>query len=402
MLESSSIPMTVKQLDARYKEGKLKFDHPVQRKSDQWSKTQKSLLIHSIIDGYAIPAFYVVKESDPNVKGNIYSVLDGQQRLTTVIDFLNDRFALDKSTPVFKKNRMDIEDFFDPDDLEKEEIKTAFNDGKFSLDRADFEDDEFLAFDASGLKFSELPENFRDELRTRSLSVTMYDECITNEEIEDLFFRLNNGTPLSKIQQTKAKLGTELMVKLETLTNHTFVKDILSLTPAQRKNEKDLELVVTLLFYLNTRIDETLKMPSTISSKFISDYGESLKENRKVAVDQLIRQLNKIFDYLVVALSGMEKEKEIKTLLNKPAHIVPIVITGGKAIEAEETEGNYGSFVEMFAIKFSQYSDSKRENNLYITEYKNFTGQGSNKKPKFEGRINTMIEAFQYNFEVLV
>ena len=39
----------------------LNFDHPIQRQSAQWTNLQQSLLVHSILANYPVPAVYVEK-----------------------------------------------------------------------------------------------------------------------------------------------------------------------------------------------------------------------------------------------------------------------------------------------------------------------------------------------------
>jgi len=64
-----------------------------QRDSDQWDETTKSLLIESIINNLSVPAFFfeVAVDSD-GIERN--QVVDGQQRLTTLFDFFNQKFRL--------------------------------------------------------------------------------------------------------------------------------------------------------------------------------------------------------------------------------------------------------------------------------------------------------------------
>ena len=72
----------------------LSFDHPIQRAAEQWNQTQKSLLVHSILANYPIPNIYVLREDSEQVddKGkpifNFY-VLDGKQRLTNILSFID-------------------------------------------------------------------------------------------------------------------------------------------------------------------------------------------------------------------------------------------------------------------------------------------------------------------------
>ena len=55
-----------------------------------WSLYQKRLLIDSILSGIDIPKIYLdVKNIDNN---ETYSIVDGQQRINTVVEFFNDGF----------------------------------------------------------------------------------------------------------------------------------------------------------------------------------------------------------------------------------------------------------------------------------------------------------------------
>ncbi|AQS42482.1 DUF262 domain-containing protein [Bacillus velezensis] len=76
-----------------FEKGKIRFDHPIQRKGGQWDKSAKSLFINSMANGYPIPPFYALKED------GVYWILDGQQRLTTAINFMNNKFVLNEDTP---------------------------------------------------------------------------------------------------------------------------------------------------------------------------------------------------------------------------------------------------------------------------------------------------------------
>lgn len=65
-----------------------------QRDSSQWDLSKRSLFIESIINGFAIPPLIIYPEDDPVANREIYQVIDGQQRLTTIKDFVEGRFAL--------------------------------------------------------------------------------------------------------------------------------------------------------------------------------------------------------------------------------------------------------------------------------------------------------------------
>lgn len=100
-LEKSSISWSAKQLKNMIASGKIDFDHIIQR-SYVWERKRKTALIESMILGYPIPAVFAKRADDGTGKrgGNIYSIMDGKQRLSTVAQFLNDEFALTELSPV--------------------------------------------------------------------------------------------------------------------------------------------------------------------------------------------------------------------------------------------------------------------------------------------------------------
>ena len=65
-----------------------------QRDADQWDDSEKSLFIESVLNRLTVPAFYfATSEDDPDV----FEVVDGQQRLTTLVAFFSNSFTLSES-----------------------------------------------------------------------------------------------------------------------------------------------------------------------------------------------------------------------------------------------------------------------------------------------------------------
>ena len=81
----TTLNWTVKNLKTMYDEKEtLSFTHPIQRQSAQWDNEQQSLLIHSMLANFPVPAVYVHKtesiEVDAKGKHSYnYSVLDGKE-----------------------------------------------------------------------------------------------------------------------------------------------------------------------------------------------------------------------------------------------------------------------------------------------------------------------------------
>lgn len=75
----------------------LFIDNTFQRKF-VWTEKNQVQLIESILTGYPIPEIYVwERDTKPQTGETKYSVIDGQQRLTAIFNFLNDSFSLKTS-----------------------------------------------------------------------------------------------------------------------------------------------------------------------------------------------------------------------------------------------------------------------------------------------------------------
>ena len=73
----------------RYREDALDLTPDFQRNRGIWSLPKKSRLIESILLRIPLPVFYLSAGA-----GDIWSVVDGVQRLSTILDFMNGDFAL--------------------------------------------------------------------------------------------------------------------------------------------------------------------------------------------------------------------------------------------------------------------------------------------------------------------
>jgi len=65
-----------------------------QRDSSQWDTVKKSLFIESIINNLTVPPLIVYPEDNPETGLETRQVIDGQQRLTTIREYLDGRFSL--------------------------------------------------------------------------------------------------------------------------------------------------------------------------------------------------------------------------------------------------------------------------------------------------------------------
>lgn len=328
-MERSSLPWSIKQITKMINDEKINFNHPVQRKGSQWSDYQKSLFIHSLLTGFPVPPVYFTKQE------NIYFVLDGKQRLTTVIDFMNDRFCLHEDIPNFEEN------------------------------------------DFTGMYFSELHEDVRSDLLTTNLTIQKLSDC-TDDDLEEVFYRLNHGTPLSSIQKVKARMGSEIANALSDLSRHEFLTSLVKFTKSQLRKEDDLKIIIQSLMVGYDK--ETIKK-FTVSE--VCKYAETLKEN-SLTLDRL-ESIKATFDYLLLAIETKEKT------LFKPVHLPMLITTALNAMKAGATSFEFSQW-------FNSFSEKVKEKQ---TPYLNGCYDGTTSKEKVNIRIDEMQKDFSNFVEAI-
>ena len=92
-----------------YKEGQLLLAPEFQRNSI-WPKAAKAYLIDTILNDRPIPLFFLQRARSAQTGRPAYAVIDGQQRLRAIFDFLEDRFRLteSKKQPFYRKKYSEL------------------------------------------------------------------------------------------------------------------------------------------------------------------------------------------------------------------------------------------------------------------------------------------------------
>jgi len=88
--------VTIEELAKWHKTGELVLQPKFQRR-DVWSNKARSYLIDTIIRGKPIPKLYMRIASNPKTKRLIREVVDGQQRIKSVLLFLDDGFKISRT-----------------------------------------------------------------------------------------------------------------------------------------------------------------------------------------------------------------------------------------------------------------------------------------------------------------
>lgn len=233
-MNRANINWTAKNLAKRIEKGEVTTENAVQR-GFVWDIDKQSLLIHSMLTGYPIPPFFMSKND------NVYSLLDGKQRATTVKRFLNDEFAL--------KNIPEIE----------HEVTTEA-DGESTTTTE--------VLDINGKKFSELPEDIQDAIKDYSFNMVYFDG-ITDDEVSEMFCRLNNGKPLSAIELTRVK--TKALATIREIAQHPIFSTALTEAAIKKYTDEDIIIKSWLLMNKTDCSFETKAVRSIMADIDITD-----------------------------------------------------------------------------------------------------------------------------------
>jgi len=195
---------------------------------------KRSRLIESLLLNIPIPVIYFAETDTLN-----YEVIDGQQRLKTFLDFMNDEFVLE------------------------------------GLD---------IRYDIIGKKYSELSKKDQDQIRKRSVRAIL----ILNESDEQLkyevFERLNLGSvQLSKQEVRNATLRGSFNDLLRELASNSLFKERLKLILKKDQDNMAYEEMVLRFFAYYENKSKRVENLAT----FLTEYMRKKKDSRQEEIDRL-------------------------------------------------------------------------------------------------------------------
>lgn len=344
-MNKTKLAWTVANIERMHEEKKvLSFEHPIQRKSEQWSDKQKSLLLHSMLANYPVPNIYVLREDSQELDEKNkpifnYFVMDGKQRLTSVLSYIWGEFPLDENIP-----SITIED---------------------------------VEYQIAGKYFCDLEEPVQYEIKRYKFEIIAFEEC-SNREIEEIFFRLNNSTPLTKSQVAKAKVGVEIAELINELLTTKFFTTSCNFSKAQLKASDDQKVLIQGMMLLDTNNVSDFELKD-FSENSILEYSESIREKYS---DKQCNILKSAIQYLTDAFP--EKNKQLRKIS------IPMLAYMADIAEDKEIK-------PMF---FRQWFEYFTQEDALMEEYKTFCSSGSTKIEKIKGRLAVMTKSFCLYHEI--
>lgn len=202
-IERYSISSIIKKMN----NGMLRYDHPLQRESDQHSTKMKSNLMSDILQGNPIPALVFAEQIINGI--SIIWNLDGKQRSTNAKEFSEDKFKISKNV-----RRWNI----------KYQVIIKDENGEIIPDENGFPQAEWREFDIRNKRFSQLPVELQEKFMDYCFDVTLYLNC-SNEDIAYHMERYNEGKQMVSSQKGIIKLGEEYARMIKGISAMPFFKE---------------------------------------------------------------------------------------------------------------------------------------------------------------------------------
>lgn len=322
-MKTASKERPLQWINDQYQKGNISFSHKLQRPIGQWSLRMKSLLIHSLLSGFPVNPIYVVED-----KGTIYT-LDGSQRTSTCISYLNNEFSLSKDTP-----KVTI--------ISKENGETVSKE-----------------YEIAGKKFKKLDTEVQNTLLVCCLEFCTLSEY-TDAEVKEMFSRQNSGKPLGGKLLRIVNESDKFSNVVYSLANHPFMDKIV--TKSQRKNGTDRDLIIqTLMLIESTDSQEFTSFRTKDIDTFVTDRADSIIQEK--------------FDTFKAALDSFnEAFNEVKI----PVTSVPMILYSG--FVAKKNKKSFSKLVTAINDFLLGYDNNN--------EYKQYVASGTGNKENVLGRLS--------------
>lgn len=253
-IQTSSRVVEISEIIQWHENSHLELSPKYQRNS-VWNDKAKSYLIDTIIRGFPIPPIFLRQRIDVKTKTIHREVIDGQQRLRAILDFIVDeRITINRST------------------------------------NPDF----------AGIKYSELSPDVQERILSYEILAVLVAEK-DDSVIYDMFARLNsNNIILNRQELRNAKYWGEFKVFSYQMTSE--IRDLLIdrnvFSDQQLSRMRDVEFVSSLIILMTEGIvDETPKYVDSIYNKYDKSFDNlDFYNNAFLLVFEVIEKVFELMD----------------------------------------------------------------------------------------------------------
>ncbi len=357
MFSFASNTRDIKSIHSMFREAKLIVDETYQRRS-VWGEKDKVRLIETLLLNLVIPELFFWKAStDPESGESITHIVDGQQRINAIIDFIDGKFKLKDSYL-----------------LEPESKENWGN--KF---------------------FAQLAPEDKTAIWNYKLMVIEIDPKAARDDIVKMFRRLNLTDYNLNDQEKRNSMHGDFAILARQLSDNKFWDENKLFKTTDVKRMKDIEFCATIiLLYRNGIIDQT-------DQRALNQAYEDLQEEYTTAEDDknTILQAMEIVKVFINddTKRFLQKKAQLYTLFS----VVFYTLREGICI-SENAKQQFSIFIslyEKFSNEFELPSDVSTEAKFLfdlLKRYKLASSEGLNKHTNRMTRF-AVLKAFLFELK---
>lgn len=339
----------------------LDFTPPYQREGGVWSLDKKQLFVDSLFNRYDIPKIYLHRVNQ-EIAGFQYAVVDGKQRISTIYSFVVDDFSLGSD---FKYDGPTTENPPGP-----------------------------------GQRYSDLLPAAQEIFREIQLDVVIIETNDDDEdEIEELFSRLNNGEKLTAAESRNA-FGGKINELVRQLTGHPFFTNKLGFRD-RRYHYREVACKLLLLEHHSNSVAAPGLWYRDLKKRHLDNFVKDYREMSDAEASRLLAntegwldKMSNIFEDQDIELSK-QSYPQLQYLFLKTT----LTLYGGRDLRTR-----LRSFLREFLAERQdnlQRPDDERDPELI--EYGRLMQQGTNDAGSMRSRVEILTRRFlKRNPEVLL
>lgn len=315
----------------------LVVDNSFQRNYVWLTKHQISL-IETILLGYAIPEIYLwMTDTDPTTGDTKYSIVDGQQRIGAVFDYIDGKYAL-RSAYLSEKNA-----------------------------------------EYANLYFKDLSDELKKRIWSYSFTVRQLPQDVSREEIVKMFLRLNSTDKSLNPQELRnAEFNGEFLDNAQKISKLDFWKKHKIFSDDSIRRMKDIQFISSLLIFLRDGIESELNQ--TAINKMYDLYNEEYneKKNDYDTVVSILNEIQCVIDDDPNTLKALSKTTHFYTLFT----LTYIIVSDGLHFSNDQKE--------RISAFYQKYNNKNNDDDSIVTDYRKYSKEATNSKQSRIARLKAL------------
>lgn len=348
MLGYKKNEMDIASINQEFSKGRLIVDASYQRRK-VWNDVDKVRLIETILLNYVVPeVFFWHVNRDPETGLATTHIVDGQQRITAIVDFINGEYPLTR---------------------------------RFLMDKGTAEKygDKY---------FSDLDVDTRNQIWGFQLTVITLDDAYTIDTIKTMFYRLNLTNYNLNPQERRHSKDSAFGDKCTTLAEVQFWNTVKVFSPKDYMRMLDVEFCATIYILANEFIIN--QVDNTIIDRYYDDFSQEFDQDEALTkkIYASMSLIEKLLDNETI--SFVAKKVQLYTLFS----VAMQMLSEGKDID-DNLRYRFIRFCTVYTkfkneYVFEGFSEATMSVYDKIKQYKLASSEGVNKIKNRMIRFDTM------------